>query len=73
MSIPEKNGMKPLSRIGWFCLGLAVLLEGVAFAHYNGLVNPGGALLHLLAAALWGGVVLAGLFVSIMALLFLSA
>lgn len=65
--------MRPLSRIGWFCLALAVLLEGTAFLHYGGMTAPINGILHLLVAAFWGGMVLAGLFVLAMALLFLSA
>jgi multisubunit Na+/H+ antiporter MnhB subunit len=65
--------MKPLSKAGWISIGVAAVLFLIAFTHYNGLINPAFALTRMIASAFWGGIVLASLFIALMAVLFLSA
>ncbi|MBM3282262.1 MAG: hypothetical protein FJY86_02900 [Candidatus Diapherotrites archaeon] len=65
--------MKPLSKAGWLSAGVAAGLFLIAFAHYNGLTDPAFALTRMLATAFWGGIILASLFIALMAVLFLSA
>lgn len=65
--------MKPLSKAGWLSLGVAAVLFLIAFTHYNGMTDPPMAIMRMLASAVWGGIVLASLFIALMAVLFLSA
>ncbi len=65
--------MRGLSKIGLFCTGLGVLLVSGVFIHYNGLNDAPHALAAMLGSMLWGGLAWFGLFVIIMAILFLNA
>lgn len=65
--------MQPLSRIGWFCLGLGLVLLLLAYAHYDGFSNAGMALGRMIGTLFWGGIIWAGLLIGIMSILFLSA
>lgn len=65
--------MRPLSKAGIVCVLLALIAGGLVFNHYNGFTSPAEALVQMLSAALWGGLVWAAIFTIIMAVLFLSA
>ncbi len=65
--------MKTLSKVGWYCVGLALVLFLIVFSHYDGFASPSYALGRMLASAFWGGITLFALFTMIMAVLFLSA
>ncbi|MEK6902687.1 MAG: hypothetical protein AABX02_03830 [archaeon] len=65
--------MKGLSKIGLFCTGLGILVVGGVFVHYNGINDPASALAAMLNSLIWGGLAWFGLFVILMAILFLNA
>lgn len=65
--------MRALSKLGMYCLILAAVLLGLVFVHYGGLEQPAYALGRMLAVLFWGGIAWAGLFIALMAVLFLGA
>ncbi len=65
--------MATLSKIGWFCLLIGIAGLFFVFWHYQGIENPLSAILRMMAAAFWGGIFWLGLFIILMALLFLNA
>lgn len=69
---PQNLGMRGLSKIGLFCAGLGIAVVGGVFIHYNGLNDASTAVTSMLASMLWGGLAWFGLFVILMAVLFLN-
>lgn len=65
--------MRTLSKIGLFTLAVAALLVFGGLAHYGLFTDAGLALGRVIGTLFWGAILWAGIFLALMAILFLQA